>query len=62
MPSRPWAAAPHTAAPDLNPLDTTSLLTGLGALGVFAVLFTETGLLISFFLLFGLLATNVLSA
>ncbi|WP_406419209.1 hypothetical protein [Streptomyces sp. NBC_00842] len=50
-----------TAAPALNPLDTTSLLTGLGALGVFAVIFAETGLLIGFFLLFGLPATNVLS-
>ncbi|MEU2741888.1 DedA family protein [Streptomyces sp. NPDC007095] len=50
MPSHLWAAAPHTAALALNPLDTTSLLTGLGALGVFAVLFAETGLLIGFFL------------
>ncbi|WP_406515843.1 hypothetical protein OH809_29290 [Streptomyces sp. NBC_00873] len=50
-----------TAAPALNPLDTTSLLTGLGALGVIAVIFAETGLLIGFFLLFGLPATNVLS-
>ncbi len=34
----------------LNPLDSTSLLTSLGALGVFSVLFAETGLLIGFFL------------
>ena len=34
----------------LNPLSATSLLSGLGALGVFLVLFAETGLLIGFFL------------
>jgi membrane-associated protein len=34
----------------LNILDSRSLLTGLGALGVFLVLFAETGLLIGFFL------------
>ncbi|MGE5285852.1 MAG: DedA family protein [Micromonosporaceae bacterium] len=34
----------------LNPLSATSLLSGLGALGVFVVLFAETGLLIGFFL------------
>ncbi|GAA0411780.1 DedA family protein [Microbispora corallina] len=34
----------------LNPLDATSLLTSLGAAGVFVVLFAETGLLIGFFL------------
>lgn len=34
----------------LNPLDATSLLTALGAAGVFLVLFAETGLLIGFFL------------
>jgi membrane-associated protein len=34
----------------LNPLDATSLLSSLGALGVFLVLFAETGLLIGFFL------------
>jgi membrane-associated protein len=39
---------PHTAA--LNPLDATSLLTSLGTLGMFLVLFAETGLLIGFFL------------
>src|SRR3954453_9008241 len=39
---------PHVLA--LNPLDATSLLTSLGSLGVFAVLFAETGLLIGFFL------------
>src|SRR6266702_3669898 len=30
----------------LNPLDSTSLLTSLGVLGVFLVIFAETGLLI----------------
>lgn len=34
----------------LNPLDARSLLSGLGALGVFLVLFAETGLLVGFFL------------
>ncbi|MER0477789.1 DedA family protein [Streptomyces sp. Edi2] len=34
----------------LNPLDATSLLTALGAAGVFLVLFAETGLLNGFFL------------
>jgi membrane-associated protein len=34
----------------LNPLDSTSWLASLGALGVFLVLFAETGLLIGFFL------------
>jgi membrane-associated protein len=34
----------------VNILDSRSLLTGLGALGVFLVLFAETGLLIGFFL------------
>ncbi len=34
----------------LNPLSSTSLLASLGALGVFLVLFAETGLLIGFFL------------
>ncbi|HUK72071.1 MAG TPA: hypothetical protein VLW50_25435 [Streptosporangiaceae bacterium] len=34
----------------LNPLSPTSLLGGLGALGVFLVLFAETGLFIGFFL------------
>jgi membrane-associated protein len=34
----------------LNPLDATSVLTALGALGVLLVLFAETGLLIGFFL------------
>jgi membrane-associated protein len=34
----------------LNPLDPHSLLSTLGALGVFLVLFAETGLLIGFFL------------
>ena len=41
------AALSHDA---LNPLSTTSLLASLGALGVFIVLFAETGLLIGFFL------------
>lgn len=34
----------------LNPLDPQSLLSSLGALGVFLVLFAETGLLVGFFL------------
>jgi membrane-associated protein len=34
----------------LNPLSSTSLLTSLGALGVFLALFAETGLLVGFFL------------
>lgn len=34
----------------VNVLDSRSLVTGLGALGVFLVLFAETGLLIGFFL------------
>jgi membrane-associated protein len=34
----------------LNPLDAQSLLSSLGALGVFLALFAETGLLIGFFL------------
>jgi membrane-associated protein len=34
----------------LNPLDARSLLTGFGVLGVFLVMFAETGLLIGFFL------------
>jgi membrane-associated protein len=34
----------------LNPLDPGSLLSSLGAIGVFLVLFAETGLLIGFFL------------
>ncbi len=34
----------------LNPLSPTSILDGLGALGVFLILFAETGLLIGFFL------------
>lgn len=34
----------------LNPLDPHSLLTSLGVLGVFLVLFAETGLLVGFFL------------
>jgi membrane-associated protein len=34
----------------LNPLSPTSILDGLGVLGVFLILFAETGLLIGFFL------------
>src|SRR5881398_2930790 len=34
----------------LNPLDARSVLSGLGAVGVFLILFAETGLLIGFFL------------
>ncbi|MEU6746732.1 hypothetical protein ABZ914_10970 [Spirillospora sp. NPDC046719] len=34
----------------LNPLDSTSLLSSAGAVGVFLVLFAETGLLVGFFL------------
>src|SRR6266566_8842788 len=34
----------------LNPLSPTSILNGLGVLGVFLILFAETGLLIGFFL------------
>ena len=34
----------------LNPLNSTSLLASLGALGIFLVLFAETGLLVGFFL------------
>src|SRR3954464_13519734 len=34
----------------LNPLDPHSLLSSFGALGVFLVLFAETGLLVGFFL------------
>ena len=34
----------------LNPLNSTALLTSFGALGIFLVLFAETGLLIGFFL------------
>jgi membrane-associated protein len=34
----------------LNPLSSTSLLASFGALGIFVVLFAETGLLIGFFL------------
>jgi membrane-associated protein len=40
----------HHLVAALNPLSSTSLLASLGALGVFLVLFAETGLLIGFFL------------
>ena len=44
-------AASHTAGSlALNPLSASSVLSGLGALGVFLILFAETGLLIGFFL------------
>jgi membrane-associated protein len=39
-----------TSVEALNVLDPRSLLSGLGALGVFLVLFAETGLLVGFFL------------
>ena len=48
-----WSyGAPHGAqlVAALNPLSSTSLLSSLGALGVFLVLFAETGLLVGFFL------------
>ena len=51
--SRLLDSVPHLAAHGplaLNPLDPHSLLSALGALGVFLVLFAETGLLIGFFL------------
>jgi hypothetical protein len=38
------------AVATLNPLDPHSLLSSFGALGVFLVLFAETGLLVGFFL------------
>ncbi len=44
------AVALGSTALALNPLDSTSLLSGLGAFGVFAVLVVETGLLIGFVL------------
>ncbi len=34
----------------LNPLDAKSLITSFGLIGIFAILFAETGLLIGFFL------------
>jgi membrane-associated protein len=43
-----FSAAPTVVA--LNPLDAHSLLSSLGAFGVFLALFAETGLLIGFFL------------
>src|SRR3954465_3761674 len=39
-----------TSVEALNVLDPRSLLSGLGTLGVFLVLFAETGLLVGFFL------------
>ena len=44
------AATAVTAVTALNPLDPHSLLSSFGALGVFLVLFAETGLLVGFFL------------
>ena len=45
------SAVSHTAPGlALNPLSPTSVLNGLGAFGVFLILFAETGLLIGFFL------------
>ncbi|MFF4364803.1 DedA family protein [Streptomyces sp. NPDC001594] len=45
------AAAPQVLGPQaLNPLDAGSLLSAFGTLGVAAVLFAETGLLVGFFL------------
>jgi membrane-associated protein len=38
----------HTLA--LNPLDATSLIEAFGAIGIFVIIFAETGLLIGFFL------------
>src|SRR6266536_366593 len=43
-------AAAGAGSAALNPLDPHSLLAGLGTLGIFLVLFAETGLLIGFFL------------
>ncbi len=51
--SVPMVDVPSDLAVDalaLNPLDATSLLAAFGTLGVFVVLFAETGLLIGFFL------------
>ncbi|MEV4922788.1 DedA family protein [Streptomyces roseoverticillatus] len=42
--------APSAAALAVNPLDASSLLSAFGALGIAAVMFAETGLLIGFFL------------
>lgn len=46
----PVLAALPTGTPGLNPLDPHSLLATFGAVGVFLVVFAETGLLIGFFL------------
>jgi membrane-associated protein len=43
-------AATHTWLAAINPLDSSSLLASFGAIGLFVVLFAETGLLIGFFL------------
>ncbi|MFD8478675.1 DedA family protein [Kitasatospora sp. NPDC059673] len=40
----------HSALLAVNPLDASSLLAAFGALGIAAVLFAETGLLVGFFL------------
>jgi membrane-associated protein len=50
LPDGLHAAAHAAGGLALNPLSATSLLSSLGALGVFLVLFAETGLLIGFFL------------
>lgn len=42
------ASGPHVTA--LNPLDARSMITTFGLVGIFAILFAETGLLIGFFL------------
>jgi membrane-associated protein len=44
------AAAAHAELAAINPLDSSSLLASFGAIGLFVVLFAETGLLIGFFL------------
>lgn len=43
-------AAAQAGVVAINPLDSTSLLASFGAIGLFLVLFAETGLLVGFFL------------